>query len=87
MRFLTRFVCAALLLLALPAQASETHVVAAGQTLGRIADRYNVTIAALCYPLGRRFCGRLGGARIRLRRDSRTLHRGRSLGRSRARSR
>ena len=48
MRFLTRFVCAALLLLALPAQASETHVVAAGQTLGRIADRYNVTIAALC---------------------------------------
>jgi len=48
MRFLTRFVCAALLLLALPAQASETHVVASGQTLGRIADRYNVTIAALC---------------------------------------
>jgi len=48
MRFLTRFLCAALLLLALPAQASETHVVASGQTLGRIADRYNVTIAALC---------------------------------------
>ena len=48
MRFLTRFVCAAFLLLALPAQASETHVVASGQTLGRIADRYNVTIAALC---------------------------------------
>ena len=48
MRFLTRLVCSALLLLALPAQASETHVVAAGQTLGRIADRYNVTIAALC---------------------------------------
>jgi len=48
MRFLTRFVCAALLLLALPAHASETHVVASGQTLGRIADRYNVTIAALC---------------------------------------
>jgi len=47
MRFLSRFVCAALLLLALPAQA-ETHVVASGQTLGRIADRYNVTIAALC---------------------------------------
>src|SRR6478609_1536673 len=47
MRFLTRFVCAALLL-ALPVQASETHVVASGQTLGRIADRYNVTIAALC---------------------------------------
>ena len=47
MRFLTRFVCAALML-ALPAQASETHVVASGQTLGRIADRYNVTIAALC---------------------------------------
>ncbi|HEY3254192.1 MAG TPA: LysM domain-containing protein, partial [Polyangiaceae bacterium] len=47
MRFLTRFVCAALLLLALPAHA-ETHVVASGQTLGRIADRYNVTIAALC---------------------------------------
>jgi len=48
MRFLSRFVCAALLLLALPAEASETHVVASGQTLGRIADRYNVTIAALC---------------------------------------
>src|ERR1700759_2230879 len=48
MRFLTRLVCSALLLLALPAQASETHVVASGQTLGRIADRYNVTIAALC---------------------------------------
>lgn len=47
MRFLTRLVCAALLLLAVPAQA-ETHVVASGQTLGRIADRYNVTIAALC---------------------------------------
>jgi predicted esterase len=48
MRFLTRLLCAALILLALPAEASETHVVAAGQTLGRIADRYNVTIAALC---------------------------------------
>ena len=48
MRFLTRLVCGGLLLLALPAQASETHVVASGQTLGRIADRYNVTIAALC---------------------------------------
>src|SRR5450755_4566941 len=48
MRFLTRLVCAAWLLVALPAHASETHVVAAGQTLGRIADRYNVTIAALC---------------------------------------
>ena len=47
MRFLIRFVCAALLLVALPAQA-ETHVVASGQTLGKIADRYNVTIAALC---------------------------------------
>src|SRR3954469_23947021 len=47
MRFLTRLVCSALLLLSVPAQA-ETHVVAAGQTLGRIADRYNVTIAALC---------------------------------------
>jgi len=51
MRFLTRLLGAALLLLALPARparASETHVVASGQTLGRIADRYNVTIAALC---------------------------------------
>jgi len=48
MRFLTRLVCAASLFVALPAFASETHVVAAGQTLGRIADRYNVTIAALC---------------------------------------
>jgi len=48
MRFLPRLVCAALLLLAFPAQASETHVVSAGQTLGKIADRYNVTIAALC---------------------------------------
>lgn len=48
MRMLTRLVCAALLLLAFPAEADETHVVAAGQTLGRIADRYNVTIAALC---------------------------------------
>jgi len=48
MRFLNRFLSAALLLLAVPAQASETHVVASGQTLGRIADRYNVTIAALC---------------------------------------
>ena len=47
MRFLTRLLCSALLLLAVPAHA-ETHVVAAGQTLGRIADRYNVTIAALC---------------------------------------
>ncbi|HKO52712.1 MAG TPA: LysM peptidoglycan-binding domain-containing protein [Polyangiaceae bacterium] len=47
MRFLSRFVSAAVLLFALPAQA-ETHVVASGQTLGRIADRYNVTIAALC---------------------------------------
>src|ERR1700742_5171519 len=47
MRFLTRLVCAAWLLVAPPAQA-ETHVVQAGQTLGRIADRYNVTIAALC---------------------------------------
>jgi predicted esterase len=47
MRFLIRLVCSALLLLAVPAQA-ETHVVASGQTLGRIADRYNVTIAALC---------------------------------------
>src|SRR5450432_2260513 len=47
MRFLTRLVCAATLLVALPASA-ETHVVQAGQTLGRIADRYNVTIAALC---------------------------------------
>src|SRR4051812_29978054 len=48
MRFLTRILGAALLLLALPAHASETHVVASGQTLGRIADRYNVAIAALC---------------------------------------
>jgi len=51
MRCLIRFLCAALLLLVLPARparASETHVVASGQTLGRIADRYNVTIAALC---------------------------------------
>jgi predicted esterase/LysM repeat protein len=48
MRILTRLVCAAWLLVALPVQASETHVVSAGQTLGRIADRYNVTIAALC---------------------------------------
>src|SRR6201995_1655516 len=48
MRFLTRLVFSALLLLALPAQARETHVVASGQTVGRIADRYNVTIAALC---------------------------------------
>ena len=47
MRFLIRLVCSAFLLVAFPAQA-ETHVVAAGQTLGRIADRYNVTIAALC---------------------------------------
>jgi predicted esterase len=47
MRFLTRLLCAAWLLVAVPAQA-ETHVVSAGQTLGRIADRYNVTIAALC---------------------------------------
>ena len=47
MRFWTHLVGAALLLLALPARA-ETHVVASGQTLGRIADRYNVTIAALC---------------------------------------
>src|SRR4051812_37143439 len=47
MRFMIRLVCAAWLLVALPAHA-ETHVVAAGQTLGRIADRYNVTIAALC---------------------------------------
>src|SRR4051812_24921529 len=47
MRFLTRLVCAALLFVALPA-AAETHVVQPGQTLGRIADRYNVTIAALC---------------------------------------
>lgn len=47
MRFLTRILCAALLLVALPAHA-ETHVVASGQTLGKIADRYNVTIAALC---------------------------------------
>src|SRR3954469_3557817 len=47
MRFLTRLVCSALLLLSVPAQ-SETHTVASGQTLGRIADRYNVTIAALC---------------------------------------
>jgi LysM repeat protein/predicted esterase len=48
MRFLTRLVCAASLLVALPASAGQTHVVVAGQTLGRIADRYNVTIAALC---------------------------------------
>ena len=47
MRFLTRLLCAAFFLLAVPAQA-ETHVVASGQTLGKIADRYNVTIAALC---------------------------------------
>src|SRR6187402_735283 len=47
MRFWTHLVGAALLLLALPAHA-ETHVVASGQTLGKIADRYNVTIAALC---------------------------------------
>jgi len=48
MRFLTRLVCGALLLLATPVAASETHVVSSGQTLGKIADRYNVTIAALC---------------------------------------
>jgi len=48
MRWLTRLVGVALLCVALPAYAGETHVVAAGQTLGRIADRYNVTIAALC---------------------------------------
>ncbi|HEX4459778.1 MAG TPA: LysM domain-containing protein, partial [Polyangia bacterium] len=47
MRFLSRLLCAASLFIALPA-AAETHVVQAGQTLGRIADRYNVTIAALC---------------------------------------
>jgi LysM repeat protein/predicted esterase len=47
MRFLIRLVCAASLFVALPA-AAETHVVQAGQTLGHIADRYNVTIAALC---------------------------------------
>ena len=54
MRWLTRLVCATLLCVALPAYAGETHVVASGQTLGRIADRYNVTIAALCEANGMR---------------------------------
>ncbi|HEY4105862.1 MAG TPA: LysM peptidoglycan-binding domain-containing protein [Polyangiaceae bacterium] len=52
MRFLIRLLCAASLFVALPAQAEPTHVVQAGQTLGRIADRYNVTIAALCHANG-----------------------------------
>jgi LysM repeat protein/predicted esterase len=30
------------------ASASETHVVASGQTLGKIAERYHLTVAALC---------------------------------------
>ncbi len=45
---LTRLLCAASLFVAAPAFAEQTHTVAAGQTLGKIADRYNVTIAALC---------------------------------------
>lgn len=37
-----------LLLLATPAAAERTHVVASGHTLGKIAKRYHVTISALC---------------------------------------
>jgi LysM repeat protein/predicted esterase len=44
----TALVSLALVALALPARASETHVVADGQTLGKIADRYGITITALC---------------------------------------
>src|SRR4051794_5803108 len=48
MRRLALLVALAAFALAPQASASETHVVGPGQTLGRIADRYNVSVAALC---------------------------------------
>jgi uncharacterized protein YcbK (DUF882 family) len=41
------FSAAAILLVSVSAHAETTHVVAAGQTLGRIAKRYHVTVDAL----------------------------------------
>ena len=40
--------CLGLVLLCPPAFAEQTHVVSSGHTLGKIAKRYHVTIAALC---------------------------------------
>ncbi len=48
MRLFGWFVALALLLPAADALAEDVHVVAEGQTLGRIAKRYNVSIEALC---------------------------------------
>ncbi len=48
MRFSALFAFLALLGAAAPASAEVTHTVADGQTLGRIAKRYNVSIEALC---------------------------------------
>jgi LysM repeat protein len=42
----------ALLLLAPAAAAERTHVVASGHTLGKIAKRYHVSVAALCHANG-----------------------------------
>ena len=48
MRFLARIALCCSLLLAPGAAAGKEHVVADGQTLGKIAKRYQISIAALC---------------------------------------
>lgn len=45
--FVSRWLLAAMLLVS-PAAAERTHVVSNGHTLGKIAKRYHVTIAAIC---------------------------------------
>ena len=47
-RLLSTVMVVLLLTLASRASAERVHVVAAGHTLGKIADRYHVTIAAIC---------------------------------------
>jgi predicted esterase len=48
MRFLARIALGCALLLCSGAAAGKDHVVADGQTLGKIAKRYQISIAALC---------------------------------------
>jgi predicted esterase len=48
MRFFARIALASALLLASSAAAGKDHVVGDGQTLGKIAKRYQISIAALC---------------------------------------
>jgi LysM repeat protein len=48
MRFLARIALGCALLFVSGAASGKEHVVADGQTLGKIAKRYQISIAALC---------------------------------------